>query len=167
MPQAPQAPQKSKITGIAIAAAVIIVAVAIVYASTSKKEVRPDLQVGDLPAQNAADSTALPAAATPTGGQAYKDGTYTADGAYDSPAGPESIGVTLVLKKEEIVDAIVKVTATNKISLKRQQAFADAIKPLVVGKKLADLNLDKVAGSSLTTDGFNAAVAKIKAQSQL
>jgi hypothetical protein len=36
----------------------------------------------------------------------------------------------------------------------------------VVGKKLDDIKVSKVAGSSLTSGGFNQAVADIKTQAQ-
>lgn len=93
-----------------------------------------------------------------------KDGTYQADGNYTSPAGPESIGVKLTLKDGLVSDVIVEVKATHPASKKMQIAFAGGIKEQVIGKKLSDLNITKVAGSSLTGGGFNQALQKIKSE---
>jgi hypothetical protein len=93
-----------------------------------------------------------------------KDGTYTAEGSYVSPAGAESITVTLTLKDEVVTDAVVKSNATAKKSIFMQGMFIDNYTPMVVGKKITEIQLDKVSGSSLTPKGFNDAVAKIEAQ---
>lgn len=97
----------------------------------------------------------------------YKDGTYSAMGDYFSPGGEEQIGVTLTLKDDVIVDASVVSKAENPNSIKFQGIFVSNFKPLVVGKKISDVNLTKVSGSSLTPKGFNDALAKIKVQSQV
>ena len=103
----------------------------------------------------------VPAAVVPV---AYKDGTYTADGAYTSPAGPETIGITLTLKKNIITSATAKMEATNPKSIKFQTDFIKNFKPMVVGKNISDLQLTKVSGSSLTPKGFNDALLKIEAK---
>jgi uncharacterized protein with FMN-binding domain len=100
----------------------------------------------------------------PVSSSMYKDGTYSADGVYTSPAGAEHLPVTLTLKADVVTDAKVTVVATNQKSKYMQQQFADGFKQYVVGKKLNDVNVGKVSGSSLTGIGFNDAVAKIKAQ---
>ena len=97
---------------------------------------------------------------------AYKDGTFRADGAYKSPAGPESVTVTITLKGEKITDVVVTPHATNKISVKMQDAFIGGIKAVVVGKSLDEVKVGKVSGSSLTGAGFNDAVAKIKLEAK-
>ena len=45
--------------------------------------------------------------------------------------------------------------------------FASGFKALVVGKKITDVNLDKVSGSSLTSGGWNEAITKIEAQAKV
>lgn len=102
-----------------------------------------------------------------TASYVYADGTYTAEGDYQSPGGAESIGVTLVIKNDVITDATVENHATLPISMSMQTVFAENYKAQVVGKKLDDVNLTKVSGSSLTPKGFNNAVAKIKAEAAL
>jgi uncharacterized protein with FMN-binding domain len=97
----------------------------------------------------------------------YKDGSYSATGSYVSPGGAESIKITLVLKDDIITDASAEVLATRPTSKQMQIAFASGFKAMIVGKNINDVTLDKVSGSSLTPQGFNDAVAKIKAQARI
>lgn len=96
----------------------------------------------------------------------YKDGVYTQVGNYTSPGGPEEIDVKLTLKNGVVVQSEVTPKATRPFSVKWQGVFAENYKALVVGKNIKELNLGKVAGSSLTPKGFNDAVEKIKAESK-
>lgn len=96
----------------------------------------------------------------------YKNGTYNADGAYSSPGGAEHIDVSLTLANGVITDVQVTPKATIPMSQRFQGLFADNYKQYVVGKKLDEVNLTKVAGSSLTPKGFADALAKIKAQAK-
>ncbi len=95
---------------------------------------------------------------------AYKDGTYTAVGEYNSPGGHDTMGVSLTLKNSKVVDTSVEVKAINPISTRFQNMFSDNYKQFVVGKSIESLSLGKISGSSLTPEGFNDAVQKIKAQ---
>lgn len=97
---------------------------------------------------------------------AYKDGTYTAAGAYASPGGPESIDVTLTLKGGIVTSASVVGHATLGKSKGYQDLFAQGFTELVVGKSIDSVSLSVVNGSSLTGRGFNDAVAKMKAQAK-
>ncbi len=94
----------------------------------------------------------------------YKDGTYTVLTKYNSPAGPEEMGLTVVLKNNIITDTTFEVRAAAKRSIQYQEAFAANYKTMVVGKDINTVHLDKVAGASLTPIGFNDAIAKIEAQ---
>ncbi len=96
----------------------------------------------------------------------YKDGTFTATGVYDSPAGSEDLGVTLTLKDGLVTDSSLQLMATQRMSVRFQERFASGYKTAVVGKNIADLHLDNISGSSLTPIGFNDAVEKIKAQAK-
>jgi hypothetical protein len=51
-------------------------------------------------------------------------------------------------------------------SVQFEGMFADSYKPLVVGKSVDSINLDKVSGSSLTPKGFNDALDQIKSQAK-
>ena len=96
----------------------------------------------------------------------YKNGTYAVIGEYKSPAGPEEIDVTIILEDAIIRDVTVVAKATNPVSVKRQGAFVEGYKTLVIGKNIDEVELSKVAGSSLTSQGFNDAIEKVKMQAQ-
>ncbi len=96
----------------------------------------------------------------------YKDGTYSAAGTYQSPAGKEEVGVSLTLQNGIITDAIFTPKATNEVSVKLQGMFAGGYKAMVVGKTLDEAQLDKVSGSSLTPKGWNDAIEKIKLEAR-
>ena len=101
-----------------------------------------------------------PAAAA---GGPYTDGDYSATGDYQSPGGPEKIDVKVTLKGDIVTAVTVTPTATSGQAQRYQGEFADGVAAVVVGKKIDELKVDKVAGSSLTSDGFNAAIETIKA----
>ncbi|MBA3732773.1 hypothetical protein H0W91_00120 [Patescibacteria group bacterium] len=103
----------------------------------------------------------------PVNNQAYKDGTYTAVGNYFTPGGEESITVTLILKNGIVTDSNVVSNAIRPQSKEFQAIFIANYKPLVIGKSISTLYLDKVSGSSLTPKGFNDAVSKIKVQAAI
>ncbi len=96
----------------------------------------------------------------------YKDGSFTAVGSYMSPGGNELLGVTLTLSNGIITDSTVDLKADRPISLRYQQMFADNYKAEVIGKKIDQLNINKISGSSLTPQGFNDALLKIKAEAK-
>ena len=50
------------------------------------------------------------------------------------------------------------------MSFNLQKKFAAAVGEVVEGKPIDEIHLDKLAGSSKTTQGFNDALAKIKGQ---
>jgi hypothetical protein len=75
--------------------------------------------------------------------------------------------VALILKNDVIVEATVVPLATRPVSVKMQGQFISGFKTLVIGKKLDEVVLDKVSGSSLTPKGWNDAVAKIQAQAKV
>ncbi|MFX3636767.1 MAG: hypothetical protein ACE3L7_13760 [Candidatus Pristimantibacillus sp.] len=92
----------------------------------------------------------------------YTDGEYTATGKYGNL--PSSITVTVTLIDDVIDDVKVTTHATNPTSLDLQQRFADAIPAVVVGKHIDEVKIGRLAGSSHTPDGFNAAIKNIKEQ---
>lgn len=94
----------------------------------------------------------------------YQDGTYSATGHYTSPAGAESVEVTLTLKDGVVTDAQFTGNATHPASKKWQGNFAAGFKDQVVGKKLDEIKLGVVNGSSLAPKGFMDAVAQVKAE---
>ena len=101
------------------------------------------------------ESSSLPAP-----GSDYVDGQYTAEGQYGSLP---SIGVTVTLAGDVITDVRVTPHATNPTSLHLQNRFAAAVKDVVVGRDIDEIEVDRIAGSSHTPEGFNAALERIKA----
>jgi uncharacterized protein with FMN-binding domain len=96
----------------------------------------------------------------------FKDGEYQSTGVYTSPAGPEKIEVKLTIKDGIVAAAEVAPAAVHEGSKFFQNKFIGGYQPLVIGRKISDLALDKVSGSSLTPKGFNDAVTKIRQQAQ-
>jgi uncharacterized protein with FMN-binding domain len=94
----------------------------------------------------------------------YKDGTYSADGNYKSPNGTETVGVQLTLANGTVSAVEITEHPSNPNTRKFQGQFAGGIADQVVGKSLDEINVSKVAGSSLTSGGFNQAVEAIKTQ---
>ena len=129
-------------------------------------EQTPAILPAPAPAPTPVPTTPTPVATSTASAEAYKDGTYTAEGDYISPGGPEKISVTLTLSNDVVTDAQAQGEATNPISQRYQGKFISGFKSLVVGQKIANLQLSNVSGSSLTPHGFNDAVQKIKAQAQ-
>jgi uncharacterized protein with FMN-binding domain len=97
-------------------------------------------------------------------GAGYQDGTYTASGSYQTPETVEQIEVTITLA-DDIVTA-VEVTGDPQASEteRYQSEFIGGIEDEVVGKNIDDLSVDRVAGSSLTSGGFNQALDVIKGE---
>ncbi|PIQ71931.1 hypothetical protein COZ40_00925 [Candidatus Roizmanbacteria bacterium CG_4_10_14_3_um_filter_39_13] len=142
----------TKTTGLLAIALIVIVGFGIyTFAGNGKKEMKatPSIQPKSTSEQ-----------------VSYKDGEYTQEGDYTSPGGPEQIEVRLTLKNGIIEQAEVTSKAVLAKSKFMQGVFIENFKPLVVGKNIKDLNLGKIAGSSLTPKGFNDAVEKIKAEAK-
>lgn len=99
-------------------------------------------------------------------GSLYQDGTYSADGTYVSPNGTETVGVELTLAAGTVTAVNITQHPSNPNTRKFQGEFASGIATQVVGKSIDELNVSKVAGSSLTSGGFNQALDKIKAEAQ-
>lgn len=106
-------------------------------------------------------------ASSPAGSTSlYQDGTYSADGTYVSPNGTETVGVELTLASGTVTAVNITQHPSNPNTRKFQGEFAGGIAAQVVGKSIDELNVSKVAGSSLTSGGFNQALDKIKAEAQ-
>ncbi|NKX54545.1 FMN-binding protein [Arthrobacter mobilis] len=122
-------------------------------------------------APGAQDSAASAPTAAATGAQgqqaaegSYADGTYSADGHYQSPNGTETIGITLTLESGVVTAVEAQTHPSNPNTRRFQGEFASGIAAQVVGRSVDELQVSKVAGSSLTSGGFNDALAQIKAE---
>ncbi len=99
----------------------------------------------------------------------YKDGTYIATGTYNTPeGGTETIKVSITLSDDIIIDSSVTANTSNASESERyQKQFIAGYKLFVTGKKITDVKLSAVSGSSLTSSGWNSAVASIEAQAKV
>jgi uncharacterized protein with FMN-binding domain len=94
----------------------------------------------------------------------YKDGVYTTTAKYNTPAGLESLGVTISLADDKITTAEVVNKGADKTSKSMQDRFIGGYTSKVVGQDIDGLKLGVTSGASLTTGGFNSALATIRAQ---
>lgn len=143
----------TKTAGLLVFALIVAIGFSIfTFGKTEKKENKPQTpQTAEVRQVNAT----------------YKDGVYEQIGNYTSPGGAEEIDVKLTLKNGIITDSEVTPKAERPISKMKQEAFVNGYKTSVVGKSIKDLQLGKIAGSSLTPKGFNDALEKIKAQAKV
>jgi len=100
----------------------------------------------------------------PAASGVYKDGTYEATGSYTSPNGQEEVDVSVTLTGDVITAVTVTPEATNPNSINYQTQFADGIAAVVEGKNIDEIDVSRVAGSSLTSGGFNEAIETIKGE---
>lgn len=95
----------------------------------------------------------------------YKAGSYKATGSYRTPGGQESVTVSVTLSGTDGTIASIETTGTGAASggesREYQGKFLANYKELVVGKKIDEVSLSRVAGSSLTSNGFNNALDEI------
>lgn len=93
----------------------------------------------------------------------YTDGSYTATGDYISPAGPSQVTVELTLEGDIVTAVTVTPLSDDPTASGFQGKFAAGIADIVVGRDIDQLAVSRVGGSSLTSGGFNDALAQIKA----
>ena len=113
-----------------------------------------------------AKTTETTEAADAVSSSTYADGEYTATGSYTTPGGRESVTVTLTLGNDVVTAVNVDGSAKQGDSLRYQSEFIENIASQVVGVAIDDLDVSKVAGSSLTSSGFNDAISQIAAEAQ-
>lgn len=150
----------------AIVAIIVVVLVATVagggYYLISKKD---DASQAETTTSNASQVTDTSSNTTSSSTATYKNGTYDATGTYISPGGQESIAVELTLENNIITTISATPKAASGESSQYQSEFISGYKSLVVGKNINDVKLSRVAGSSLTSTGFNDAIEQIKTES--
>lgn len=94
----------------------------------------------------------------------YADGTHTADGVYRTPETIETVTVTVTLAGDVVTAVEVTGDPQTRESEQYQGEFIGGIADVVVGQDIDDLQVSRVAGSSLTSGGFNEAIEAIKAE---
>jgi uncharacterized protein with FMN-binding domain len=112
----------------------------------------------------AASSTPSASSDAAASSSAYKDGTYTAEGSYSTPESVESVTVTVTLADDVITAVEVTGDPQKAESKEYQSKFIGGISDAVVGKSIDEISVSRVAGSSLTSGGFNQAIDEIKSE---
>lgn len=116
----------------------------------------------DSGSSDATDSDSTGSDSGSTG--SYADGTYTAEGSYATPESVESISVTVTLADDVITAVEVSGDPQKRESEQYQSQFIGGIADVVVGQDIDDIQVSRVAGSSLTSSGFNEAIETIKSE---
>lgn len=86
------------------------------------------------------------------------DGAFSGSGTYETPGGPQRLDVTVVLADGVVQQLRVDPAATNQTSRRFQERFASVVVDAVVGRPVAEVTVDRLAGSSSTGAGFMAAI---------
>ncbi len=97
------------------------------------------------------------------GDASYAAGTYEAEGSYTNPGGISTVGVEITLADGGTVEDVTVTPQASGTSEQFQEKFAGGIAEEIVGRRIDELDVSKVAGSSLTSGGFNEALEQIKA----
>ncbi len=96
----------------------------------------------------------------------YTPGTYEGSGRYSNPGGTSEVDVSITLGDGGVIDDVTVTPKASGTSRQYQEKFAGGIAGEIVGKNIDDIDVTKVAGSSLTSSGFDAAVEQIKSEAQ-
>lgn len=157
-----QTPTKA-IVGLVVVVLLVVAATAAVIASGSNKETSTG-QTSSTSSTSTSNNSSSTSTASVTN---VKDGTYTATASYDTPGGAQDIKVTLTIAGGAVSNSSIMQNATGREDEAYQSAFESEYKTAVVGKKISDISLNRVAGASLTTDGFNTALLDIANQAKV
>lgn len=118
--------------------------------------------VGAGPEEESPESSSAPGTGSTGGDASYADGTYTAEGSYQTPETVETISVTLRLEQDVVTAVEVTGNPQAPETEQYQGQFIAGIADEIVGVDIDELSVDRVAGSSLTSGGFNQALERIK-----
>ncbi len=162
--------EKKSSTALVSTIAVLILAVASFgtykYIKKDSRDTPSDTTVTPVTPEPTPTPTPTPVTPPAASTNAYKNGTYSAKGDYVSPGGNEQIDVKVTLKDDVITAATVTSLAINPTSKIMQAKFISGVQAAVVGKKITDVVLTHVSGSSLAPKGWNDAIAEIQAQAK-
>lgn len=153
-----------------IVVVLIAIAAGAAYAANSKNQSTttssetPTQTQSTATASSSDTTTSTTPATDTTSTHTYADGSYTATGSYTTPGGTESITITVTLSGNSVSDVSATGSASRGDSGEYQSRFLSGYKSQVVGKSIDSISLSRVAGSSLTSNGFNAALTKIRSE---
>jgi hypothetical protein len=146
---------------IALASGLSLVAVLAGCASTTSADTSSRTSVDSSSESSSTGSSATSASDDTT---SYRDGTYSADSTYAAPGGDDEIAVSITVKSNTITALKVTTVAAHDVGIRYAAQFEGTISSVAVGKSLATLSVSNVAGSSLTSEGFNSALATIRTE---
>ncbi len=97
----------------------------------------------------------------------YQDGDYIINTGYDLPnGGYHEMDVSFTFSENKVTKVKVVFDKKPDKTTAPQKRFMAAMTPLVIGRDIDNISLSRVGGSSLTTNGFNDALAQAKAQAK-
>ncbi|GAA3212150.1 hypothetical protein [Microbacterium terregens] len=150
---------------IRVGATVVAVAGAFALAACSPTDAPADAETAaPEPRSTTTAAPVSPDAAPSPADSTYADGTYTAEGSYATPESVETVVVTVSLEDDVITDVTVAGEPQKRESEEYQGRFIGGIADVVVGKDIDEISVSRVAGSSLTSGGFNQAIETIKSE---
>jgi hypothetical protein len=163
-------PSKKAIIGLIVIVLLVIAATgAVIVMSNNGSKADGDAVASNSPSTSPTTSTSTSPSSSPvSSASTFKDGSYSATGNYVSPGGDESIDVNVTLSDGNGTITAVSVSphANVQEASDYQGQFVSGYKSMVIGKKITDVNLSRVSGSSLTSIGFNSAVDQIKSKAE-
>lgn len=150
-------------TAVALVAGLTLVGALAGCSTAAESVTEPDSGTGSEGSTDNGTDSGGTDSGTDTGAGPYTDGTYSASGEYQSPNGTETLDVTITLQDDAITAVEVVGHGGSPNTVRFQGEFAGGIAAAVVGKRIDEISVSKIAGSSLASGGFNAAVEQIKA----
>lgn len=166
MYQQPSKKRRRIVSTLAVLAVVLLIVIATSLSTKKKMTVHTVANNMTTNTNTASTSKTTTTATTNTHTSGYHDGSYTATGSYDSPGGTEQLTVEVTLQNGVITATSAQPGASDPESAMFQSQFISGYKQLVLGKNIADIQLSRVSGSSLTSQGFNDALEQIQKQAQ-
>lgn len=151
---------------VVILAAVALSACTLTTQSTNTPSVSPTSLTNQTPMTNPVASASSEPDETLTTQQTAQGTAYSQTVFYDNPAGGDEVGFKMTLDATgTIIDADAEVKAVHQASQGLQNNFKAEVKQAVVGKKIADLQPDRIGGASLTTGAFRQFLETVARQS--
>jgi uncharacterized protein with FMN-binding domain len=148
---------------IGVAAVGVAGAFALAGCAASDTATAPDAAATATP-ESSTTPTPAASASEEAPSSTYADGTYTAEGSYATPESVETIVVTVTLENDIITAVDVTGDPQKRESEEYQGRFIGGIADVVVGQDIDQISVSRVAGSSLTSGGFNQAIDTIKSE---
>ncbi len=114
----------------------------------------------DTTSSSASATSSTDANSTSSG--TYTDGSYDAEANFQTPDGVDAITVNVTLKDGIITSVNADTQSNSRESQQYDDAFLARYQGEVEGKTIDEVQLRRVAGASLTSNGFNDALDEIR-----